>query len=327
MKASRLLLLAGALALAGGLRSLAQEPKSPPPAEATAPGIWISEVDRDPDSGEVRVLLNVGREAGLERGDLLTVEREGRTIAKAKVWSSYADMAIAQVTEGQKDVARGDWVRAKPRMKLVSGSTDEDPLRVVAAGTALRVQGGLECGLREGQEATVTREGKPVGKVKLTAVGDKTSTLVVLEGDCAAGDKVDVRPAEHERGGRGSDPLEPTLTRDELRRMEREAAEPPKGLDFVATDFLGVVAEIEHPGVVFLAPCHYGVLVKRIIVGSPGDKAGIRPGDRVIAIDDRVVRTAREIFRGIKRRPGDYVKVTIARDDMLQTVTADFRKR
>lgn len=323
MKTSKLAAtLAAAAAIAFGFRSFAQEEKVPVPG----PGIWVSEVDRDADSGETRVLLNVGREAGIDRGDEITIEREGKVIGKGRVWSSYADMAIVQLTEGQKDVARGDWVKAKSPRKRPPASSDEDPLRVVAGQNGYQVNAGLALGLRDGQEATVTREGKPVGKVKLQGVTDKSASLAVVEGEVAAGDKLDVIPAEHEGQGGKRDPLEPDLSRDELRRIEREAAEAPKGLDFVAVHFLGVVAELEHPLAMRLAPCHVGVLVKRVIVGSPADKAQIRSGDRVIAIDDRIVRTAVEIHRGIKRRSGDYVKVTIARDDTLQVVTADFRK-
>lgn len=312
MKTSRALAVAAVLAVAA--LGFAQEH-----------GIWITEVDRDADTGEVRVLLNVGREAGLERGDAVEVEREGKVVGKGKIWSSYADMAIAQITEGQKDVARGDWVRAKQKPKRPPAAVDEDPLRIVSGSAGYQVNAGLERGIREGQEATVSRDGKPVGKVKLTSIGEKTATLTVLEGEVAAGDRVDLVPSEHE--GAKRDPLDPDLSRDELRKIEREASEAPKGLDFVAVDFLGVVVELEHPVAVKLAPCHIGALVKRVIQGSPAEKAQIRAGDRVIAIDDRIIRTAVEIHRGIKRRSSDAVKVTIARDDTLQTVIADFRRR
>lgn len=332
MKLSRVVTLAGALALLGtGLSSwvaVAQEqpPKVPTPEGAPVPpGIWITEIERDQDSGDVRVLLNVGREAGLERGDLLDIEREGKVVGKGKVYSSYADMSIATISEGQKEIARGDWVRAKAKAKRPPAAADEDPLKVVAGQNGYQVNAGLERGIREGQEGTVTRDGKPVGKVRLHLVGDKTSTLKVIEGEIAAGDKVDVRPPAHDHPG-GKQPDGTDLSNEELRRIEREVASTPKGVDFVAVGFLGVVAELEHPNN-YLAPCHIGVLVKRIAPGSPAERAQIRAGDRVIAVDDRLVRTPVEIHRAMKRRSGDYVKVTIARDDTMQTVSADFRKR
>jgi hypothetical protein len=332
MKPSKLLVLLSAALLVAmaGLRVVAQDqPKVPTPADAPPlPGIWITEIDREAESGEVRVLLNVGREAGLERGDVVDIEREGKVVGKAKVYSSYADMSVAMVTEGGKQIARGDWVRAKEKAKRPPAAADEDPLRVVAGQNGYQVNAGLERGIREGQEATVTRDGKPVGKVRLTLVGDKTATLKVIEGEIAAGDKVDVRPPAHDHPGEKhpGDNKQADLSNEELRRIEREVASTPKGVDFVAVGFLGVVAELEHPNT-YLAPCHIGVLVKRIAQGSPAEKAQLRSGDRVIAVDDRLVRTPVEIHRAMKRRASDYVKVTIARDDTIQTVTADFRRR
>ncbi|MEZ0229891.1 MAG: PDZ domain-containing protein, partial [Planctomycetota bacterium] len=298
IKLLALLLAVLALGATGVVHVVAQDqPKVPAPADAPPlPGIWITEIDRDADSGEVRILLNVGREAGLERGDVLDIEREGKVVGKAKVYSSYADMAVAMVSEGQKDIARGDWVRAKEKAKRPPAAADEDPLKVVAGQNGYQVNAGLERGIREGQEATVTRDGKPVGKVRLHLVGDKTSTLKVIEGEIAAGDKVAVRPPAHDHPA-GKHPNEPDLSNDELRRIEREVASTPKGVDFAAVGFLGVVAELEHPNN-YLAPCHIGVLVKRVAPGSPAEKAQIRSGDRVIGIDDRLVRTPVEIHKG-----------------------------
>src|SRR5437868_4717591 len=85
--------------------------------------------------------------------------------------------------------------------------------------------------------SAATRDGKPVGKVRLTAVGDKMSTLKVIEGEVAAGDKVDVRPPAHDHPS-GKQPAETDLTREELGRIEREVASTPKGVDYVAVGFL-----------------------------------------------------------------------------------------
>jgi hypothetical protein len=309
----------------GGLAARAQDK----PAATGDPGVWITEVDKDADTGQVQILLNVGRDMGLERGDVLEIEREGKTIARASIVASYADVSVAQVSEVLEKgvaIARGDWVRPKNGTKrpprVVSQITNT--VTEVKDGRAT-VNGGRSMGLRQGDEATVIRDGKPVARVKLEIVNDTMSGGPILEGDVKVGDKVEFTPAEHAHGALGHDKLQPELSPEELKRMEREA-ESPKGLDFVATHFLGVVGELEHP-VPIAAPCHIGVLVRRVIAGSPADKAKIRAGDRVIAIDDRVVRSISEVYRGVQRRSGDFVRVTIARDDTLQTVSADFRKR
>jgi membrane-associated protease RseP (regulator of RpoE activity) len=311
MRRARFVLVLGALALLAPVA--AQE-------QPSTPGVWITEVDRDADSAETRVLLNVGRDAGLERGDVVAIERAGREIAKAKIYAAYADMAVATITDNQGGVARGDWVKVKA--KKAEAATEPTPIVVEAQGDGFKISAGLERGLRDGQEATVTRDGKPVGTVKLVQVTDKSATLKVIDGEAAAGDKLDVIPIAHMEGrGRESD-----LTRDELRKLE-QAVEASGQLDFVALGFLGVVGVLEHPMPVAPAPCHIGVLVKRIIKGSPAEGAKIRPGDRVIAIDERVVRTPVEIVHGVKRRAGDTVKVTIMREDTLMVFTADFRSK
>ncbi|HZU97527.1 MAG TPA: PDZ domain-containing protein [Planctomycetota bacterium] len=311
MRRARFVLVLGALALLAPVA--AQE-------QPSSPGVWITEVDRDADSGETRVLLNVGRDAGLERGDVVAIERAGREIAKAKIYAAYSDMSVATITENPAAVARGDWVKA--RSKKADPAAEATPIVVEAQGDGWKISAGLERGLREGQEATVIRDGKPVGTVKLAQVTDKSAALKVTEGEVAAGDKLAVIPIAHMEGkGRESD-----LTREELRKLE-QAVEASGELDFANLGFLGVVGVLEHPMPVAPAPCHIGVLVKRVIKGSPAEAAKIRPGDRVIAIDERVVRTPVEIVHGVKRRSGDTIKVTIMREDVLLVVTAEFRAK
>lgn len=331
--------LAGLAAAGFGLAARAQDPpapKAPAPADRPAdPGIWITEVDRDADTGHAQLLLNVGRDMGLERGDVLDVEREGKIVAHASIVASYVDVSVASVDEVLDKgvtVSRGDWIRPRPGAKHArtpAAAPSTNQVTEVADGRAT-VTGGRALGIHTGDEATVIRDGRPVARIKLETVDDAASSGPIVEGEVRKGDRVDFVPAEHAGAGRGRpaggrDPLDPDLSRDELRRLEREA-ETPKGIDFVATSFLGVVGEIEHPTPI-LAPCHYGVLVRRVIDGSPAEKAKIRAGDRVIAIDERVVRTPSEIYRGVQRRSADFVRVMIARDDMIQTVSADFRKR
>jgi hypothetical protein len=316
------------LSVAGG--ALIRHVRAQEAKDARAATIWIAEVDRDAETGEVHLLLNVGREAGLERGDGISIEREGKPVARATVFASYADMAIATVDTGTGagTVARGDWVRATSKGKK-EPRAPEGPMKVLVTGGGLAVDAGADRGLRAGQEAIVIREGRPIGRVKVESVTRLGATIRLVEGEATSGDTLELAAAEHERPAsppKGGPAAEPDLSHEELRRLERES-ETPRGMDFVSTSFLGVVAELEHPITANLAPCHIGVLVRRVVAGSPAEKAQIRPGDRVIAIDDRIVRTPVEIHRGVKRRSGDFIKVTIARDDTLQTLSADFRKR
>lgn len=43
-----------------------------------------------------------------------------------------------------------------------------------------------------------------------------------------------------------------------------------------------------------------GILIHRIIMGSPADRAGMKPGDVVVEINNAVVRTAEEVYRAVR---------------------------
>ena len=64
-----------------------------------------------------------------------------------------------------------------------------------------------------------------------------------------------------------------------------------------------------------------GLRVTRVFDGSPAERAGIRPGDRIVAVDGRSLAgrpsaTATALIRG---RPGTFVTLTIARDGRRRT--------
>ncbi|XP_035281788.1 serine protease HTRA2, mitochondrial-like [Anguilla anguilla] len=44
----------------------------------------------------------------------------------------------------------------------------------------------------------------------------------------------------------------------------------------------------------------HGILIHRIIMGSPADRAGMKPGDVVVEINNAVVRTAEEVYRAVR---------------------------
>lgn len=55
---------------------------------------------------------------------------------------------------------------------------------------------------------------------------------------------------------------------------------------------------------------------------SPADRAGLEPGDRVVAVDGRPTDSFEEVRAAIARRPGEEVELVAERDGERRTVTA-----
>lgn len=50
---------------------------------------------------------------------------------------------------------------------------------------------------------------------------------------------------------------------------------------------------------------------------SPAEEAGLRPGDRIVAVDGRQVRTFAELAEALRARPGERVTLTVQRGDRV----------
>lgn len=97
---------------------------------------------------------------------------------------------------------------------------------------------------------------------------------------------------------------------------------PKPGVDFVELNLLGVVAaqQDRRRGVL-------GVLVQRVLPRSPASKAGVLRSDRIIAIDDKVVRDIVAVRERIQARAKDRVEVLLIRADRVLRYTIDFPRR
>jgi Do/DeqQ family serine protease len=66
-----------------------------------------------------------------------------------------------------------------------------------------------------------------------------------------------------------------------------------------------------------------GVVVAAVLRDGPAHRAGIKPGDVIIAIDGKPISNGRDALIAISRhKPGEAVKLTILRDNKQQTITA-----
>ncbi len=70
---------------------------------------------------------------------------------------------------------------------------------------------------------------------------------------------------------------------------------------------IGVEVDFDDSHVTVIAP----------VEGSPADRAGIRPGDRIVAIDDKPIRGRRPdaLVKHMRGEPGTKVKVSVRRED------------
>lgn len=66
-----------------------------------------------------------------------------------------------------------------------------------------------------------------------------------------------------------------------------------------------------------------GIIIMGVLRDGPAHKAGLEPGDVIVALDDKVINDARQALMIISRhRPGDEVKMTIYRDGKNLTLKA-----
>ena len=78
----------------------------------------------------------------------------------------------------------------------------------------------------------------------------------------------------------------------------------------------------DDPNAVFIVPEVTGVIVVKVLPGTPAAKSGIRRGDVITAIDGVDVRSAEDLQRTVENsRLGQALKVELKRGDKTQTIT------
>jgi serine protease Do len=91
----------------------------------------------------------------------------------------------------------------------------------------------------------------------------------------------------------------------------------------VVRGWLGVVIQEITPEIAETIGVKEGVLVAQIAPGSPAEKAGLKVGDIIVAVDGEKVREVRDLqFKIMKTPPGTEVTLTIIRGGKEQTIKA-----
>jgi C-terminal processing protease CtpA/Prc len=71
-----------------------------------------------------------------------------------------------------------------------------------------------------------------------------------------------------------------------------------------------------------------GVLVNRVLEGSPAEKAGIEKGDVIVSVNDKSVRDPEQLYEAVHSlHSGDRARIEIVRDGKHQTLNATLSSR
>ncbi|GBE10657.1 regulator of sigma-E protease RseP [bacterium BMS3Bbin12] len=89
-----------------------------------------------------------------------------------------------------------------------------------------------------------------------------------------------------------------------------------------ATDSGSVLKSPDLWGAVGIKPWRPAVpaVIGRLVPGDPAATAGLRPGDRVVAVDGRAVKDWAAMAAAIRARPGQRMRVTVERGGVRRTV-------
>ncbi|MEN3009963.1 MAG: Do family serine endopeptidase [Candidatus Bipolaricaulaceae bacterium] len=96
----------------------------------------------------------------------------------------------------------------------------------------------------------------------------------------------------------------------------------------VTRAWLGVYIQDVLPGMERQLGVREGVLVTEVVRGSPAERAGLRAGDVIVAVDGKAVRTTNDLQREIMyRRVGEQVTLTVVRQRATLTLSVVLAER
>ncbi len=103
------------------------------------------------------------------------------------------------------------------------------------------------------------------------------------------------------------------ITLRNTQSMEREVL---MNVDEITVDDVAEIGILERLGIVprqFVVPA----IIGKIETGLAADRAGLRPGDRIIAVNDHAISDWSAWVRSVREHPDQVLQVTVARDEEL----------
>ena len=228
--------------------------------------------------------------------DSVYVRLHDGTILKAKVVGSdeEIDLAVIRIPRGKAvPVKWGDSNRLRP------GSI------VLAMGTPLGLHNSMSQGIVSGLRRRGPRTHRSQIFIQTDAainLGNSGGPLVNLDGEVVGINTWMIAPP---RGGGGLGFAIPSnLARELVTRILSEGPDE-KAAKIPERAWAGVIPGLNTGG----GP---GVVLYHVLPGSPAADAGLRPNDRILAVNDRSVETTEVLEAVLKNlRPGGRVKVEV----------------
>ena len=96
----------------------------------------------------------------------------------------------------------------------------------------------------------------------------------------------------------------------------------------VSRPFIGVTMQELSDALKEELGIEFGVLIRDVIPGEPAEEAGVKPGDVVISIGGRKVKTAHELLMEVTRyKPGDVIELKVRRGDKEMKIKVKASRR